>query len=143
APAPKAKQPAAAAPTRSPVVAAAPKVVAPKAAPAKPAPAKKTAAKRALGENVVAAEADTREVRRPATAITSLRMSASGLSVKTDGEVAHWELLELENPPRLAIDIMGVKLKTRAPDVNRHGMKDLRVASHGGKVRMVLDADGE
>jgi len=142
APAPKVNPPAPAAPVKPTAVAVSPRVVAPKAAPAKAAPAKKTASKRGLGENVVAAEADTREVKRPATAITSLRMGASGLSVKTDGEVAHWELLELENPPRLAIDIMGVKLKARAPDVNRHGMKDLRVASHGDKVRLVLDADG-
>ncbi|WP_309897044.1 type IV pilus secretin PilQ [Archangium sp.] len=97
----------------------------------------------ALPENVVAAEADEREVANPARRITALSFARDTLSIRADGEVARYEVLELADPPRLAVDVYGVGLSARAPNVRSGVLKDVRVAAHADKVRLVLDARGE
>jgi len=131
-------------PKQAPSVAAAkpePKQAAPKPAPvvaaAKPEP--KPAP---LPENVVAAEADEREVSNPAQRITSLAFVRDTLSVRTDGEIARYEVLELADPPRLAVDVYGVGLTARAPRVRSSKVRDVRVGAHSDKVRLVLDVRG-
>ncbi len=140
--APRAEVKAAAKP--QPEVAPAPvaeKQPAPVAVAAKaPAAAPKKAEPAALPENVVAAEADEREVAHPARKITALTLSKGRLSVRTDGEVARYEVLELADPPRLAVDVYGVALSAKAPRVRSGALKDVRAAAHADKVRLVLDA---
>ncbi|MCI0672339.1 MAG: AMIN domain-containing protein, partial [Myxococcaceae bacterium] len=96
----------------------------------------------ALAENVVAAEADEREVSRPARRITALTLSSEALRVRTDGEVARYEVLQLENPARLAVDVYDVSLAARAPKSKGGPISEVRVGEHGGKVRLVLDVRG-
>jgi type IV pilus assembly protein PilQ len=96
----------------------------------------------ALPENVVAAEADEREVAQPAQRITGITFNRDTLAVRTDGEVARYEVLELADPPRLAVDVYGVDLAAKAPRVRGKTLKGLRVGAHAEKVRLVLDVPG-
>jgi type IV pilus assembly protein PilQ len=118
------------------------------AAPVAPAPQPAVAEPRekkpaALPENVVAAEADEREVAHPASRITGLSFARDTLSIRADGEVSRYEVLELADPPRLAVDVYGVGLAARAPRVRSGPLKDLRVGAHSDKVRLVLDVRDE
>ncbi|REG32043.1 type IV pilus assembly protein PilQ [Archangium gephyra] len=115
--------------------------VAPAPQPAAAEPQEKKSA--ALPENVVAAEADEREVAHPARRITSLSFARDTLSIRADGEVARYEVLELADPPRLAVDVYGVGLSARAPRVRSGLLKDVRVGAHSDKVRLVLDVRGQ
>ncbi|MFY0570642.1 type IV pilus secretin PilQ [Archangium lansingense] len=135
--------PAAAEPKAAPVVASA--APAPEVAPApKPAAAEPQEKKSApLPENVVAAEADEREVSNPARRITGLNFSRDTLSIRADGEVARYEVLELADPPRLAVDVYGVGLAARAPRIRSGVLKEVRVGAHSDKVRLVLDVRGQ
>jgi type IV pilus assembly protein PilQ len=101
------------------------------------------AAKPALPENVVAAEADEREVANPAQRITALSFSDDTLRIRADGDIARYEVLELADPPRLAVDLYGVGLAARAPRVSGGALKDVRVGAHADKVRLVLDVRGQ
>lgn len=97
----------------------------------------------ALPENVVAAEADEREVAHPAQHITGMTFKKDTLAVRMDGEVARYEVLELADPPRLAVDVYGVDLAAKAPRVRgSKTLKGLRVGAHAEKVRLVLDVPG-
>ncbi|QRK03996.1 type IV pilus secretin PilQ [Archangium violaceum] len=97
----------------------------------------------ALPENVVAAEADERDVAHPARRITGLSFARGTLNIRADGEVSRYEVLELADPPRLAVDVYGVGLAARAPRVRSGPLKDLRVGAHSDKVRLVLDVRDE
>lgn len=113
---------------------------------AEPKPAVDTHAAKAEApheENVVAATADERPVTHPASHITAMKLAHDSLQVSTDGEIAKYELLELSDPPRLALDVYGVGLKARAPKAHSKYLKDLRAGAHSDKVRVVLDVDGD
>ncbi|RKH16839.1 type IV pilus secretin PilQ [Corallococcus sp. CA047B] len=154
---PKPAEPVAAAPKPAEPVAVA---AAPKPAPVKAAPAPvveamvavvpeegaaaKAAPSQAPGrENVVATEADEREVAHPAQRITRLSLDGDALRVGTDGDIARYEVLELVDPPRLAVDVYGVGLSAKAPKVKGSLLKDVRVGAHEDKVRLVLVAKGD
>ncbi|MFL5351124.1 type IV pilus secretin PilQ [Archangium sp.] len=118
------------------------------AAPVAPAPQPAVAEPREkksapLPENVVAAEADERDVAHPARRITGLTFARDTLSIRADGEVARYEVLELADPPRLAVDVYGVGLSAKAPRVSSGPLKDLRVGAHSDKVRLVMDVRDE
>jgi type IV pilus assembly protein PilQ len=104
----------------------------PQSAPAQPA----------LPENVVAAEADEREVSNPAHRITAITFARDTLAIRADGEIARYEVLELADPPRLAVDVYGVNLEAKAPRVRGKTLKGLRAGEHADKVRLVLDVPG-
>lgn len=130
----------ASAPAKAELAAAAPpKVMAAEAPVVSPAQAQASA----KGENVVASELDEREVENPARKVTQLTFSRDVLTVRTDGEVAKYELLELADPPRLALDVYGTTLSARAPKVRSARVGDVRVGAHPGKVRVVVDMIGE
>ncbi|HVG58431.1 MAG TPA: type IV pilus secretin PilQ [Hyalangium sp.] len=137
----KAAEPAPAKPAEpAPVVAQA---AAPKAAPVViEASEPQDASAQALPENVVAAEADEREVANPARRITGITFNRDTLAVRMDGEAARYEVLELADPPRLAVDVYGVGLEAKAPRVRGKTLKGLRVGAHTDKVRLVLDVPG-
>ncbi|MBF5044249.1 type IV pilus secretin PilQ [Aggregicoccus sp. 17bor-14] len=113
------------------------------AAPAAAAQAASAAAAPALAENVVAAEADERDVANPAKRVTALAVDGDTLRVGADGEIARYEVLQLADPARLAVDLYGVGLAARAPKVRSGLLKDVRVGAHADKVRLVLDVRGE
>ncbi|MCE9667380.1 type IV pilus secretin PilQ [Myxococcus stipitatus] len=100
-------------------------------------------AKAALPENVVAAEADEREVAHPAQRITQLSYADDTLRIRADGDIARYEVLELADPPRLAVDMYGVGLAARAPRVSGASLREVRVGAHSDKVRLVLDVRGK
>ncbi|NOJ78624.1 type IV pilus secretin PilQ [Myxococcus xanthus] len=110
--------------------------------PSEPKRADVVVAKTALPENVVAAEADEREVANPARRITAMSFANDTLRIRADGEIARYEVLELADPPRLAVDLFGVGLATRAPRVNSGALREVRVGAHSDKVRLVLDVRG-
>ncbi len=102
--------------------------VAPPAAEAAPSP-----------EHVVAARVDEQKVARPAHKITSVAFAQNRLQVGTDGELARFEVIELADPPRLALDLYGVSLSAHLPKVHSRLLKEIRGSGHDGKVRIVLD----
>ncbi|WP_044889626.1 type IV pilus secretin PilQ [Myxococcus hansupus] len=124
-------------PTAQAVASAAPVREAPKKAEPEAAP------KAALPENVVAAEADEREVANPAQRITGMSFAGDTLRIRADGDIARYEVLELADPPRLAVDLFGVGLAARAPRVNSGALREIRVGAHSDKVRLVLDVRGQ
>ena len=139
APAPAASKPSAAAK----VEASKPVVVA-EASPVADAPAAvdTAAAPSATDSNVVASAADEQVVKHPAKKVTALKIAKDTLTVGTDGEVARYELLELTDPPRLALDLYGVSMATKAPKNSSAYLKEVRVGAHGDKVRLVMDVRG-
>ena len=94
-------------------------------------------------ENVVNATVDEREVRRPARKIVGLQLAHGAFRVRTDGEVRKFEVIELSDPPRLALDVYGVSLAARAPRGGSGEITQVRVGAHAEKVRVVIDVAGE
>jgi type IV pilus assembly protein PilQ len=133
--------PAVTAPTPAPVVAqsAAPQVAPVMVEAGEP---QQAPAQAALPENVVAAEADEREVANPAHRITAITYAKDTLAIRADGDIARYEVLELADPPRLAVDVYGVDLDAKAPRVKGKTLKGLRAGEHADKVRLVLDVPG-
>jgi type IV pilus assembly protein PilQ len=118
---------------------------APAAAPA-PAPVAAAAAKPveapSADAHVVSHRVDEARVTSPAHALTGVRRAERQVVLATDGEVARIEVLELRDPPRLALDLHGI---TRAPRsaVSLDGaFSQVRFGKDQGKVRVVLDATG-
>jgi len=119
----------------APAVAAAPPVQAAVAA----APAAPTAPT----DNVVARRTDEAKVKKAAQAVTGVKAAGQGLVLATDGEVGTIEIIELTNPPRLALDLMGVAKAPRHPVKLDGAFGQARFGRDTGKVRVVLDVAGE
>ena len=79
----------------------------------------------------------------PARAITGARARAGGVTLALDGEVARFEVIELQDPPRLALDLYGVTRAPRSAVALGGAFKQARFGRDSGKVRVVLDAAGE
>ncbi|HZH04105.1 MAG TPA: AMIN domain-containing protein, partial [Myxococcaceae bacterium] len=94
-------------------------------------------------EGVVASRVDEKPVTRAAHRVTGVTFSGERLRIMTDGELAKYELIELSNPPRLALDLFGVTLSARLPKVSSRYLERLRSGSHADKVRLVFHAKGE
>ncbi len=88
---------------------------------------------------VVASRTDEQPVANPASALVGLAFKKGSLTLTTDGEIAKFDLLQLENPPRIAVDLHGVKNKARVPRVKDALVRDLRLGSHEGRLRIVLE----
>jgi len=149
--APPAKPPekfAAAAPASPPASAAAAAAPALPAPPPPPADAKSAAA---VASAAPAADADptvvtrsslTGKVKKPAHSLTAVRAQRNGVVLALDGDVAKVDVIELKDPPRLAIDLHGV---SRAPHGAAPGsgpFRQVRFGKDSDKVRAVLDVDG-
>ena len=93
-------------------------------------------------DNVVVSREDERAAKTPAHALTSVRVVADGVRVATDGEIAHFGLVELKSPARLAIDLHGVTGTARKLQ-GQGAVKGVRVAKHDDGVRIVVDGEGE
>jgi type IV pilus assembly protein PilQ len=128
APAPAA---AASAPVAAPVATAEPAAAAPEPqAPAVPA------------DNVLARRIDEAPVKKAAHAVTGVKAAGQGLLLATDGDVGTIEIIELANPPRLALDLLGVSRAPKAPVRLDGAFGQVRFGRDTGKVRVVLDAAG-
>jgi type IV pilus assembly protein PilQ len=79
-----------------------------------------------------------------ATVINDVTVTPGKLLFATNGSVGRYEHFTLGNPPRLVIDLYGLRpgFKQRTFDVTG-GMKQVRVGAYGDKVRFVFDADGK
>ncbi len=104
------------------------------AAPAAPSPSASTP-----GETIISSRVDEKKVGTPATLVKAISASASGLRVTTNGEIARFEVIELADPPRLALDLFGLSGKAHAPKVHEGNVRDVRVGAHDGKTRLVVE----
>lgn len=79
-----------------------------------------------------------------ATVIQEVTVAPGRVLFATNGNVGRYEHFTLGNPPRLVVDLYGLRpgFKQRAFDVSG-GMKQVRVGAYGDKVRFVFDADGK
>jgi type IV pilus assembly protein PilQ len=117
---------------------------APAAAPASPSP-KEVAPVEAPAQDseVVASQVDEQPVKNPAKRLVALTFKHETLEVTADGELPKYELLQLKDPPRLALDVYGVTTSIRPPHLNAAALKEIRVGVHADKVRVVMDVRGE
>lgn len=93
------------------------------------------------GETIIASRVDEKPVKNPAHRLKSVAFSHGGLKLGTDGEVARFEVIELADPPRLAIDLTGLKGTPRAPKGQLANVRDVRLGAHEDKVRVVVEFD--
>lgn len=92
------------------------------------------------GETVISSRLDEKHVAKPATRLKAVTASADGLRLVTDGEVARFEVIELADPSRVAIDLLGLKGSPRPPKVTGlRNVTDVRVGAHEQKVRVVVE----
>ena len=91
------------------------------------------------GETIIASRLDEKKVKKPATRLKGITASSEGLKLQTDGEVAKFEVIELADPSRLAIDLFGLKGSPRAPRTALANVRDVRVGAHEEKVRVVIE----
>jgi type IV pilus assembly protein PilQ len=96
----------------------------------------------AASNNVVTTREDERKVRHPAKKVGRVSVSdeagVARVSIGADGEIAHYTLIELKEPGRLALDLHGVV--GRGHQVDGKGVvKSVRVARHLDGVRVVVD----
>ncbi|MFZ5446230.1 MAG: type IV pilus secretin PilQ [Myxococcota bacterium] len=111
-----------------------------KAAPLAAAPAVEAPAKAAVpGETIIASRLDEKPVKKPATRLKAITATAEGLRLVTDGEIAKFEVIELADPSRLALDLFGLKGAPRAPRTSLANVRDVRVGAHDDKVRVVVE----
>ena len=62
------------------------------------------------------------------------------LKLRTDGEPLRYEVKEVEDPPRLVVDLFGVKTKLRRPTkLDHENFEQVRIGKHYHKTRVVID----
>ncbi|GMU63429.1 MAG: hypothetical protein AMXMBFR34_51920 [Myxococcaceae bacterium] len=91
------------------------------------------------GESIIASRVDEKVVKSPARRLKAITFNHGGLKLATDGEVARFEVIELADPPRLAIDLSGLKGTPKAPRGQLANVKDVRLGAHEDKVRVVVE----
>lgn len=103
-------------------------------------PATAEAARPAVpGETIIASRVDEKPVKKAAARLKAITASAEGLRLVTDGELAKFEVIELADPARLALDLFGLKGSPRAPRTALANVRDVRVGAHEDKVRVVVE----
>jgi type IV pilus assembly protein PilQ len=129
----------------APAVAELVQASAPSAAPAAtPAPAQTAAATASDPEDRVVARRVDEAPRgsRPARAVTAVRPGVGQVVLATDGEVSRIDILELRDPPRLALDLYGITSAPKAARLLHGAFSQVRFGQAPGKVRVVFDAAG-
>jgi type IV pilus assembly protein PilQ len=116
------------------------------------APEKAPASPKVLGaqgeKDVVASRRDEKVAQHPGHRLTGASVARRGagavVALSADGEVGTFEEVELEKPPRLALDLYGFEKGLR-PQKAPPGtlLKELRFGKHEDKVRVVLEALGD
>lgn len=129
--------PTSAAPSSSEVVVAkAPDAAAAERAPTEVEHASVDAAPR---ETIVASRVDEKAVKVPARKLKAVTVAGNALRLVTDGELAKFAVIELLDPPRLALDLFDVAGTPRVPRRAAGLAREVRVGSHEGKVRVVVE----
>lgn len=93
-------------------------------------------------EAVVASRVDEQPVARPASKLTSVTMKGDELRLHADGQVAKFEIIELSDPPRLAVDLFGMSTSLKSVKAKGGAVKEVRVGAWPDKVRLVVDVNG-
>jgi type IV pilus assembly protein PilQ len=91
------------------------------------------------GETVLASRVDEKPVKNPARHLKAVSATSSALRLVTDGELARFEVIELADPPRLALDLTGVSGSPRPSRSRPANVTDVRVGAHQDKVRVVVE----
>ena len=94
-------------------------------------------------DHVVSRRVDEARVKRPATAVRSVRSEGGRVVLALDGQVARFEVIELASPPRLALDLYGVSRAPRGSVRLGGPFTQARFGKDDGRVRVVLDAAGD
>ena len=97
--------------------------------------------------SIVVERTDTKTVGNPGRSVRGVKFSrAAGefsVGILADGPVGTYDLIELRDPPRLAIDLHGFDRSPRARQAGAGApVKDVRFGKHEDKIRVVLDAAG-
>lgn len=79
-----------------------------------------------------------------ATTVREVAVAPGRTVLATDGNAGRVENFTLGNPPRLVVDLYGLRpgFKQRSFDLS-DGMKSMRVGAYGDKIRFVFDAEGK
>ena len=93
--------------------------------------------------NVVFRRVDEASPKAPATAVTGVKVEGDRLVVQTNGAVGTFEVIELKNPPRVAIDLPGVQKAPKKALSAGAGFTQVRFGRDDAKVRVVLDASDD
>ena len=72
--------------------------------------------------------------------MTGVKVEGDRVVVQTNGRVGTFEVIELTNPPRVAIDILGIEKAPSKAMPAGAGFTQVRFGRGEGKVRVVLDA---
>jgi type IV pilus assembly protein PilQ len=94
-------------------------------------------------DRVVSRRVDEVRTSSPARALTAVTAANGKVLLRTDGECARIEVIELRDPPRLALDLHGVARVPARPVKGEGAFTQIRFGKGDGKVRVVLDVDGE
>ena len=109
------------------------------------APAAVPMAPAAADANLVTTRDDEQAVKSLAHKLANVTVSQSNgqahVHVATDGQVAHYTLIELKDPARLAVDLHGISGAARKI-AGQGDIKAVRVAKHDDGVRVVVDGQG-
>jgi type IV pilus assembly protein PilQ len=94
--------------------------------------------------HVLATRSDTLDVANPATRVTGVKWAGKKtsprLEIQTDGQVASYTVTDLQDPPRLAIDLVGVKDHAKLSLASQGPIKGIRVGKQPDGLRLVMDA---
>jgi len=91
-------------------------------------------------DHVVSRHLVEADAQHPATALVKAQPKSGGVALALDGQVARYEVIELESPPRLALDLYGVESAPKKAVALTGLFKQARFGKDAGKVRVVLDA---
>ncbi len=102
------------------------------------------AAEAPTAPDVVRVQADDVVVEHPAKRVVDVRAAKVGaatrVDVMADGEIGRWELTELKDPPRLALDLLGVvKAPKAVKSLPGPHLRTARFGKHADRIRVVLD----
>ena len=96
----------------------------------------------AADPSIVTKREDARKVNSPAKKLGRVSISdAAGVArvnIGADGEIAHYTLIELKEPGRLALDLHGVAGRAHQID-GKGAVKSVRIAKYLDGVRVVVD----
>ncbi len=104
---------------------------------------RKATASPAPEDHVLSRRVDEAPVKHAATTLRGVRAEGGRVALALDGQVARVEVIELEDPPRLALDLYGVRRAPRGTVTLAGPFRQARFGRDAGKVRVVLDAAGE
>jgi len=96
--------------------------------------------------HLIAREVVEASPAHPARAVRSVKVhegeEGARIVLSLDGELGTYERLELRNPSRLAIDLLGVTRAPKAQPVAAAGVSSVRFGVHPDRVRVVFDLQG-